>query len=265
MAVGDRPLNDNPLPRSPKGLVGKRKACAIVAQQRSGTHFLLSLLNSHSNIAGAGEVLHHKASSHNFYDYWASCVVANRDSLRPNHVAKVWREFVAELHQVPEARTVVMIVMYNQLAALQARLHDEVLFNQPVIHLVRRNVLRTYISDYVNRSRMAPTHTRKDVAPLMVSLPTDDLLEALRGREATISALRDQLRRHPKAIEVTYEDLVQSRAETLSRLLAFIGVPGEELGTNLKMTNPWPLREMLTNFEDVERLLAPTEFAELLG
>ena len=76
--------------------------------------------------------------------------------------------------------------------------------------------------------------------------------------------MQEHLQAHERHIEVTYEDLVRSRSESLSRLLEFIGVPGEELGTNLKMTNPWPLREMLTNFDEVAALLAPTEFAEML-
>ena len=96
----------------------------IVAEQRSGTHFLLSLLNSHSQIAGLGEVLHHKESSYNFYESWAKSVVADPEVIRPRAAGRVWRAFITELHEQSGARTLAMIAMYNQLAGLPARLRS---------------------------------------------------------------------------------------------------------------------------------------------
>lgn len=238
---------------------------AVVAQQRSGTHFLLSLLNSHSAIATAGEVLHHTTSNHNFYDYWAERVATDPVAIRPSQAVAVWRDFAAQLREELHVPRIVMILMYNQLAALQPRLRDVAFFGQPVIHLVRRNILRTHISDYINRSRIAPTHTREQRAAISISLPTAELLAELRARKTAIDATREQLRTHARTIEVTYEDLVHSRKEALAELIDFIGAADEQLETSLERTNPWPLREMLTNFDEVASLLGSTEFAEMLS
>ena len=128
-----------------KEKLGRKREFVIVAQQRSGTHLLLSLLNSHSQIAGLGEVLHNKESSYNFYPFWAKVVASDPEAIRPKRSGRVWRAFVSELHETLGASRLAMIAMYNQLAGLPARLRRVILFDQPAIHLIRLNVLRTHI------------------------------------------------------------------------------------------------------------------------
>jgi hypothetical protein len=65
---------------------------------------------------------------------------------------------------------------------------------------------------------------------------------------------------HP-TVELTYEDLVQDPAGQLGRVQAFLGVPAADLSWTLRKQNPEPLRELVTNYDDLKAAFEGTQRA----
>lgn len=239
--------------------MARTDAFTILSQQRSGTHFLASLLSSHSGLRVYGEVLHGR-SSKGYYAFLRDAADAARgpDQLKPQ--MQSWRRFVSQLHaRDPDFRPG-MILMYNQLLRLPADVFSCMVDEPQVIHLVRRNLLRTHVSDAINRAGLKPAHLRADGALSPISLPVEDLAKHLAMRSKTIAAFRGRLAGRPH-VEVIYEDVVSNAQWQVDRILSFLGHAREPVRTQLRPTNPQPLAEIITNFEEVRTALRSTEFA----
>src|SRR3546814_4333 len=87
---------------------------AIVSQQRSGTHFLESLINSHPDALSLGEgVLGSNGTTNNFYAYLGSLAANDPDVVRPHNLYSAWRGFLRSLAaQHPNIRRLGFILMY---------------------------------------------------------------------------------------------------------------------------------------------------------
>lgn len=238
---------------------------AIVAQQRSGTHFLGSLLDSHPALRSLGEeILSSKGVKNNFYAYLGAKAARNPDVVRPQNQHAIWRSFVDSLAQKrPGIRHIGIILMYNQIELISPHLIERILAGIRIIHLIRGNTLRTHVSDYINRNTEKPAHSDLPSELIRVTLPSDTLVEELRTRTRRIAKMRELLSRW-KHIEVTYEELLHSREEALLRLQGFLDVPGMQLDTSLQASNPWPLKEILLNYCEVQTALRDSEFAGMI-
>ena len=66
-------------------------------------------------------------------------------------------------------------------------------------------------------------------------------------------------------MEVRYEDLASGNGSHHARLVAdFVGIGQYPLTTDLKQTNPFPLRSILDNFDEVSDVLRGTVYESLL-
>ncbi len=245
----------------------------IFCQQRSGSHFLNSLLNSHPVIARMhGEILEGKRESHGFYPYLIEQSRTDPDCIRPHRLFGVWKSFVASLEDLPResdgdgthAARHGAIIMYNQLEYLPRPTMEKVLRRHPVIHLVRKNLLRTHISDYINRNTTKPAHTRAESDLVRITLPPEELLDGLIERNARINDMR-ALVQPVRHIEVAYEDVRDHLPEVARNLAKFLGIPFAELTTTLKPSNPFPLTTIIENYDEVRGALRPTPFAWMLA
>ena len=131
----------------------------VIAQQRSGTHYLEGLLNAHPSIRSFGEVINARHSTYNFYRYLGQATAADPDVIRPHGWGPTWNTFVEELAGGKEGM-IGVILMYNQLALLPPHFQEKVLARVHPIHLIRRNVLRTHVSDAINNLKQKPVHSK---------------------------------------------------------------------------------------------------------
>jgi len=237
----------------------------IVAQQRSGTHFLGSLLSSHPHVISLGEeIIASKGTRNNFYTYLGAQAASNPDAIRPPNLPEIWRGFVGFLaQQYPDVRQLGVIIMYNQLELLPPPLAERILAEVRIIHLIRRNVLRTHISDYINRNTDKPAHSELQGELVQVKLPSDTLLEELRARVRRIEAMRQVVSRY-RHIEISYEELLNCREEALRRLQGYLKIAPAPLSTALQPSNPWPLEDILLNYSDAQAALRGSEFAAMI-
>jgi hypothetical protein len=150
--------------------------------------------------------------------------------------------------------------MYNQLPKLPDDLAQQIVTGSPVVHLVRENVLRTHVSDFINRNRLKPAHSQEDSALSRIVLPADDLVRALTVRQQTIATFRERLAGH-RHIEILYETVVANPQDEMARTFRYLGLEPRPVTTSLKRSNPQPLSDILENHDEVRDALAATPFA----
>lgn len=159
-------------------------------------------------------------------------------------------------------------LMYSQL-----RSYPEILLylrrrRIRVIHLVRRNHLDVLISFAVKRA-IGRAHILEESdrpSEIRVELPPDKLVGSLRWLQRKHDVARLVLRasrlRH---LEVAYEDLVVD-PEHYASIFGFLGLPSttEPPRSNILKSREGSQSDVVRNYEDVRRVLEPTEFAALL-
>ncbi len=264
---------------------------ALVSQQRSGTHFLTQLLDTHPNVHCFAEVLHTSG-----YDYtWHSFVEQQTLRPYPPYIAEdadvLVQDFFEYLVQlVPEEKreqlTAVGInIKYNQLRFLNPvyrrpsldsiYLTDYFVRNDiRVIHLVRRNVIHIGISEQIASLRNV-WHCHGDAAiegqyKINIAWLLEKSREITQDREYFKNILKDG-----KMSELFYEELnnvVNGNQESLlniqesnliQKLAEFILVePSFQRPPTTKKVIDRPYGDLIENYSDVVDAVRNSEFSE---
>lgn len=142
--------------------------------------------------------------------------------------------------------------------------------------LERKNTLRRIASVLVGRSASRWHLTQGDREPELARIRFETeslnlrgepkpLIEYLRESRDTFELL-DECLRGRSVLRLTYEkDIAEDPAQAYRRVCEFLGLQPAQVSVRLRKTNPFSLREMVTNFEDLERALGGTEFAWMLN
>lgn len=224
--------------------VGQR--FAIVGNARTGSNYLLDGLKTSSAI----RMYHEIFASHN------------------REIGKDFDKVLSTLYQY-ESRSTRMVgfkVFYNHLTDEEWKklvAHEEL----KVIHLTRRNRLRTIISLEIAFRTGQWTNARKFRAPKekQVTLEPLKLLKRLEQIEAGEAATRARFCDRP-ILEIVYEDMIQSPAEAFGSVSGYLGVDGIDPGKiRLKRQNPESPAQLIVNYDEVESALQNTRFAEYLN
>jgi LPS sulfotransferase NodH len=244
----------------------------VLTTQRSGSGWLVDLLDDHPAIASYAEMF--RVTDTTVSDYGATAVprfevmVGPRTfSTAPGLVARrhAYVRGLARAH--PEARAVGFKLMYDQTRDHPGLMSILTLARARFIHLVRRDTLSAVVSfDIASERDRWHYHAGQPVPPLRVRTDTRSLLERLQERDTEVERFRQRMARMRVAVhEVAYEDLVARREETLSAVLEFLGVPQPTRPLRSSLVRPTPARavDLVENRADVRAALAGTRYAEL--
>lgn len=246
----------------------------LLSTQRSGSTWVVDMLNSHPRVVAYTELFIHGASTRTKWagekdiDFWQVLVKQpGAPSGRFGRARLLWSYLGRVYRDRPDVDAVGFKLMYSQLRVARPLVPALVLKRVRIVHLVRRNALDIVLSKETGAAR-GSLHARagEQVAAVKVSLPTDDLLERLRSHEQEIERARARLRRlRLPCLEVGYEDLVRDREAGFARIFEFLGVPAvAELSSSLQKLNPTSHEELIENYDDVRALLAGTPFESQL-
>lgn len=231
----------------------------IIASIRSGGTFLAHCLSNHSQIyCDRAESLHHLS-------VWCSTIKPDR------------RHLLAALLNQSGYQVSMCKLVYTQ--AFRGEIWEWIIKRQPrVIWLYRENVLRQALSVYLNRQvRQArtlkrPQHTFKATKRVTVEIDPARFVRIARSLASADEQAKEKLAALRDVYRLTYADVVGGEDAVAERLplkttkvlCAFLGVPYELLRCDLKRINPYPLHEMIGNWQDVRRAIRKSGFAELL-
>lgn len=214
----------------------------VLSRSRTGSNMLMSLLNSHPEVIAEHEIL----ARLNGRD--AREIVAGTYAKQPYYVkAKGFKVFY-----------------YHPLDGDPAALLDDLAAeNIRVIHLKRRNILRTLVSRKIAGMKdvwAATSAARLDVGRhKSVSFTVEELEEGFRRtRDWEVEGDR-RFAAHP-LLSVRYEDLVRDPDGSLAEVLDFLGLQHFPLETEMRKQNPERLADLVTNYAALKAAFAGSEW-----
>jgi LPS sulfotransferase NodH len=212
----------------------------VLTRSRTGSNLLLSFLNSHPNVFSDGEI---------FARLHGKDPLTRLDSVfrrQPRYIkAKGFKIFY--YHPLD-----------GSADALWERLAGEK--DIRVIHLTRRNILRTLVSRKIAGIGDSWTGTRFDAAGSAgkcVAMTVEELDAGFRQTREWEKTAEVRFREHP-VLRVTYEELVQDPRATSAKVTEFLGVSRSEPRTGLRQQNPEGLRKLLSNYEELKKSFTGT-------
>ena len=236
------------------------RAAIIIAAIRSGGTFLSHCLSNHPQVfCDRGEPLHHDS-------VWVN-------NLRPNR-----RHLLAAVTNQTGYHVSMCKLTYAQ--AFHPHIWPWLEKRQPlVVWLRRENLIRQAVSVLINKQARRggvkrAQHTFREARPVQVELAPEQVLAKARELRSHDGQARARLARMSKMLAVTYAEVTGGEMatsaerlpeETAARLCAFLGVRPEVLGCDLQRVNPFPLRELLSNWPAVRAAVRKSEFTGMLG
>ncbi|KAG5040183.1 hypothetical protein JHK85_012659 [Glycine max] len=265
--------HDVPLLHYPEPVSFNRSECAgnpvrffaILSNQRSGSGWFETLLNSHINVSSNGEIFSVRERRVN-----VSTIVQTLD--------KVYNlDWLSSASKNECSAAIGSKWMLNQgLMDHPKEIADY--FNSrsvSVIFLFRRNLLRRMVSMLANSydryaklfsgTHKSHVHSKEEADTLSKYKPTINSTSLL-------ADLKDMEMRTAKALEyfnttrhmiLYYEDLIQNRTK-LKDVQEFLGLPQMELTSRQVKIHRGPLSDHIKNWDDVNRTLAGTIYESFL-
>jgi LPS sulfotransferase NodH len=133
-----------------------------------------------------------------------------------------------------------------------------------VIHVIRENVLKVYLSRLSARRRQTFHATQAQTEPRL-SVPLQDLVSQLEAIERQTTELMSMFKGVVPYLVVTYEGYCAAPASEGRRILEFLEVPSEHLRSPLAKLNPDKLSELVENLHEVRKHLYGTRFAQYVA
>jgi LPS sulfotransferase NodH len=219
---------------------------AIIGNARTGSNFLLDGLKTSASIRMYHEIFadHHR------------------------QVGKDFEKVLATVfqHESKSTKLVGFKVFYNHLTEEEWQ-KFQACKDIKIIHLTRRNRLRTVISLEIAFKTGQWTKSGNSSGPKekRVMLDPLKLLKRIEQIEEGEAATRCRFNDRP-ILEVVYEELVQSPVTVFESIAAYLGAPGVDPGKiRLKRQNPETLQQLIINYDEVQSVLKNTRFEEYLN
>jgi LPS sulfotransferase NodH len=259
----------------------------ILTSGRSGSSWLMEMLNSHPSIGGYGELFSPRFGTR--YPQTRAALYGDPGGV-PFFGAYLDDRGSATAVTVPYLGTQYFNLVYaprDRLGAVGFRvryghlranwgglpvgawfLPNAAARRVRVVHLVRRNSLDFLVSRAV-ATATGLRHARDgdEMAPPRIALDTDTLVEQLErcGAHERLVRRTLSLLRLP-TLEIAYEDLVSDTTRAYRRVVEFLGAQPADHKPRWRMRKvvDTPRREVIENYESVKRALDDTKYASFL-
>ena len=214
----------------------------VLTRSRTGSNLLISLLESHPNIRADGEIF----MELNGRDYTDS--LAKVFAKQPYYIrARGFKIFY--YHPRDDASC----GLWNDLVNL-----DDLC----VIHLKRRNILRTLISQKIAASQdvwLATSPSHHNGENKAVTFTVEQLKKGFRRTRKFEEDGDARFRKHP-LMSVYYEDLIDDTEAVFREVSDFLGVQYLPPKTNLRRQNPESINDLLENYDQLKSAFYGTEW-----
>jgi hypothetical protein len=177
---------------------------------------------------------------------------------------KLIYEFLDNVYASPTDATALGYKMsYNHLEAYPAIAQWLKENNIHIIHYIRGNLLKRYLSSRTSKMRRLP-HSTKPVKAVQVHIDIRKLKQDLQLRSQQIARYRAAFADNPY-LEVLYESFVTDRDAETRRVLQFLGIDEfVPLQSSLVKLNPDSLSKIIENYGQVAQALKNTAYESYL-
>ncbi|MCB9233624.1 MAG: sulfotransferase [Bacteroidia bacterium] len=239
----------------------------ILGWYRTGSNYLVSLLNSHPQVVGYSEVFYPKQV------FWGNGVYGHGSEdpadfpLRERDSAQFLQSFVFRPYS-PGVKAVGFKIFYPQLShegfqGLKEAL--EGMKDLKVIHLKRENMLRILVSDLLAKQtgeKVSVSQKAMEQKLLKVNQIYLDPAETKAYFEK-LKAFQDQYDAFfadHEVLQVRYDQLQNDANATFEKVFQFLGVKPRKTFSILIKQNTLPLSDLVANFEELRTYFIGTQW-----
>lgn len=245
------------------------KKFIVAGIQRTGTTFIRTCIDSHPAVRCVGEAFKVKNARGKAYGGehgYASYLDESRMRWLRHYVARkgMISEYLDSLYALPGYEAVGFKLMYSHAKRFPCIVPYMLENNVSVVHVERKNVLKTLVSVITARARGAH-HSTKKVGVTQIELDATNLVQRLARIQADGQRWTEVFEGKVPYIKVTYEDFVADRDAESAKVQAFLEVAPHPLESALRKLNPDDLSKIITNFDAVRAQLEGSEFEWCLG
>jgi LPS sulfotransferase NodH len=244
----------------------------VVGERRSGTTVFRSLLQE-NGAHSLGEIFH-KDEIHletNYFNFLLKSIATKPASIHPSRQGTVFEEYVDYLSERHCEKAIVIDIKFPALSLIKNRTHGtpEIIRilrkkNAKFLLITRTNKLRCYISEQVALRNKKWHGDFSERSP--VKLDVTDALNYVEQSESRAQFLKSWLE-GSYYLEISYEAMFSdsffsdSAVSVASNLL---NRPVEASKPIYQKQNPEPIRDLITNFPDLQRIFSTTKHAWML-
>lgn len=254
----------------------------LLARQRTGTGALNSALEKHPNIKYLNEIFNQDniRADTSFFRFYEKEIRARGKRTWPDIKARIFERYIKVMHDRYQRKTLIADVKYNNLHHLDgnwrglvempALLHKTMSDDVPIIHLRRRNRLRTFLSGILAElNSVWHTKDKRELRRQSASIDPVALCHYIDVAEKEDQLVSGWIGHYHRKLEFDYADLFSGSGEmnpdivgSILDLLGHPHVPG--LQPTLVKQAPVELTSAIENFEDVQRALIGTRHEWML-
>jgi len=133
--------------------------------------------------------------------------------------------------------------------------------NLKIINLRRENLLRSYVSGEIAKKTGVYLIAHQDKREMVkIQINSGKWHKYMTAREQEQIDFKRRFNHHA-IYNMTYERLIDNRTEELEKVQKFLNLPEHDLSARLVKQNPYPLNEIITNFDELKREHANTEWS----
>lgn len=245
----------------------------LLAAERSGTHLFRSILQNNRAAYAPGEVANAAVPASedqetNYFVFRQKYIDRHDGIFVPSiqNMEDLLNEYFNLMAQVAKSKNrdcCVCDIKYahivNFVGGWWDMLSPPFLFdwarrnNVPIVHLVRRAVAETCLSNiYAKKTGVWRTRKSDEVQTLQMSVDRDVLQKDMDRLTGVVEAIRSWTS-GCDAAEIYYEELLDPDSQSWADVRRLLGAPIDKIVSDFVKTTP-PYEEVLTNFDEVRDL-----------
>ena len=234
----------------------------IVGTQRSGTTFIRDCLARHEDVECHGELFLNRYPFNAAYSIYRKKNIA-RELRHYLARAGLVREYLDEIYRSSVGEAVGFKLMYSAIRIIPYAYPSVLNYIDDnkikVVHIIRKNVLKTYVSRCTAKQRKL-YHVMENVDAPKITLDTSHVLSELHkiNRENEWWQARYS---GGDYYPVCYEDFVTNKEKESAGLLRFLNVADDRVLTSkIVKINPDRLQDIIENYDDLYKVITGSKF-----
>ena len=234
------------------GQIGKNRKYqkfVIISRSRTGSNLLCDLLNSHPKIE-ANRELFHNTNAHSCREIWESLFVK-----------KYWNiKYVG-----------FKIFYYHPLKSVDKEVWDFIENDKTIkiIHLTRKNMLRTIISrEIAIQTNVWIDQGGGNADPISLldkrfEINIDLCLKKIEETKTWEKQTSTIFLAHP-VIELTYEELTADTQKAMNRIYSFFNLTYYPATSDVRRQNPETIKNLIINYDELATVLLNEGYSDFL-
>ncbi|HEY9767608.1 MAG TPA: sulfotransferase domain-containing protein [Coleofasciculaceae cyanobacterium] len=242
----------------------------ILCRSRTGSNLLLNQLQFHQNIRMFYEIFSQDNSSKEFWDY-INYDLQNIRDLKQNNPLELVNSFVYRAMPLEVKAVGFKLFYYHARSGKQQEIWQYLKDRQEIkiIHLVRRNLLKTYVSQQLalttNSWYSKGDWTMFGLGDRQKHTPAIQL-----NYEKTLAALAETNKLEQKneyffkdhqLLKIFYEDLVEDNTKEMAKVQNFLEVKPTSVYISTKKQSPNSLQKSIQNYAELKNCFQGSPYA----